>query len=426
MEDDIYMISSRDVVNSLCNSLMILIMSFLLIVCSSKKNTELDKKEIAFNYNTQTEISVKVNNDKADVEILKFPEKGEDTLKASYFADTVLFVPLETNEDCFIKRLDQVWMNDSIILVNDRLKLLLFNREGEFLKQIGRQGKGPGEYGLIFNFDVILDTIYVSSRGKKAWIKYTLDGIFCEEIPFEEPPVWFSNTQTGDLARYHYEHGKIYIHDKGWSKTDTIVVETGVTTGRYERGILELFMPYFQKTSSGLLFNDYLNDTIWNIAKGNKQAAFVLDMKKELLPRNKHIEFHTKNDFDKWVQLSKPYKKVHLIPFEINMLIFEKYWNTDNYSAIYLQDRKSKEIKKYNTSYIYDDLVSKQELSNIIFTSSSEFLVGNIFPIELRKDMNSKKNNIREKASSSWLKQLKSVDINDNPILVLIKIKKEM
>ncbi len=408
-------------------SLTILIISVVQIACTNNKNTELDKSaKVFFNDNSQTELSVKVNNDKTDVEILRFPEKGENTLKTSYFADTVLYVPLETREECYIKRLDQVWMNDSIILINDRLRLLMFSLNGKFLKQIGRQGKGPGEYGIIFNFDVINDTIYLTSSGKRSWIKYTLKGTFCEEIPFTDPPIWFSSTHNGELTWYHYEKGKVYVQNKDLTLADTIVVEYGVTMGRYEKGVIETFMTYFQKTSSGLLFNDYLNDTIWNITKGSKQPVYILDMKGKLLPREKHLEFHTKIEWQKWCKMAEPYVRVNLIPYTTQMLIFEKHWNVDGYSAIYLHDRKTKEIKKYNTSYIYDDIVSKQELSNIIFTSSSEFLVGKMFPFELREDMNTNKNYIREKASSSWLKQLKSVDINDNPILVLIKIKKEM
>ncbi len=382
-------------------------MALMLGACTFDKNPEAIKSTGTF-------------NDKSEIEILRFPENGEDTLKTSYFADTVLYVPLETNINSFIKSLEQVWMNDSIIIINDRFKLLMFSCKGKFLKQIGNRGKGPGEHGLIFNFDVIQDTIYVTSSGKKSWIKYALNGTFCKEIPFKISPLQFSSTLNGELTRYHREYGKIYIHGKDMNVTDTIVVEHGVTIGRFKYGINNNFLVYFQKTSSGLLFNNYLSDTIWNISHGKKKPAFILGlgMKDKLLPRDKHIEF-SKGDYKRWEKTAKRYQMVHLVPFPSRMFVFQKYWCEESYSSIYIQNVQTKEIKKYNTSYIYEDIVGCLELSKFIFSNSLDYLIGKITPLELQDFLRSNK----EKASPQWLDQMKNVDKNDNPILVLIKIK---
>jgi hypothetical protein len=44
---------------------------------------------------TESKRSKVGNDENSQIQILKLPESGYDTLKASYFADTVVYVPLE-------------------------------------------------------------------------------------------------------------------------------------------------------------------------------------------------------------------------------------------------------------------------------------------------------------------------------------------
>jgi len=123
----------------------VLIIVFFIIKCSNKKAYPDNKSEV---------------NNKNTTRIFHLPESGEDTLKASYFADTVIYIPLETTKESFIQYIDQLWMNDSLILINNMGGgLLMFRQNGKFLRQIGKNGCGPGEYGSILHFDVIRDTI---------------------------------------------------------------------------------------------------------------------------------------------------------------------------------------------------------------------------------------------------------------------------
>ncbi len=158
--------------------LVILIVSLVSVSCND--NTSANKG--------------KANNVKSDLfaHVLRLPATGEDTLKASYFADTIIYVPLETNEESLIRMIEKIWVNDSLVLIYcEQAGILLFRHNGQFIRKIGKRGKGPGEYGKIFHFDVIRDTIYVSPVGKRAFIRYTFDGVFCDEIKLNYEPVFF-------------------------------------------------------------------------------------------------------------------------------------------------------------------------------------------------------------------------------------------
>jgi hypothetical protein len=355
-----------------------------------------------------------------DVEFIHLPDSVEDTLKVSYFADSVIYVPLETNDKSFLKRISQVWLDNSKFLVSDVNRLLMFDRDGKFIRQIGKKGNGPGEHQLIFNFDVYQDTIYMSSSRKRSLMKYTMDGTFCEEIQMKGQPVFFNRTDEGKFAWYQIMEGKVYIHNEVINAADTIAVEHNVTIGRYRYVHMERYMNYLLETSSGLLFNNYMSDTIWHIGEKGKKPAFILDMKDKLLPYDKQIEF-SEGDFNKWEKTVRPYEMPYLIPFDSWMFIFQKHYYGEEYSAIYMQDRKTKELKGFNAPFIYDDLVGHQRFTNMIFTSSSDYMVSEISPPDLIEELDW----IADKASPAWLNQTKSVDKNDNPILVLIKVKNQ-
>jgi hypothetical protein len=400
--------------------LAIMIIALVLVNCSGKKAHPDNKSEV---------------NDKIASQVLHFPKSGEDTLKASYFADTVIYIPLETTKESFIESIYQLWMNDSVILINNwGGGLLMFKQNGKFIKQIGKKGRGPGEYGSIYHFDVIRDTIYISSTVRRGFLRYTFDGTFCDEIKLNYEPVYFSSTADQKLTCYDQGAGKIYVYNKTLhAPPDTITVEYGVTIDRYKYMVYLLSgYNYLQKTQTGLLFNSFLSDTVWNITGDKKEPAFILNMKDKLLPYDRQIEF-SKGDFERYQKMANPYSFVHLIPFPSMTFIFQFhhtiYADDAGYEAIYLNNTKTGEIKKFSTSYIYDDIVSKQKLSNERHTYfypiyPEDYLVTTKKPLDVLKYLEQNKGNSKEVPSLSSLNQMKTIKEDDNPVLVLIKIKK--
>ena len=320
----------------------ILIIALLSIKCSSKKNVN--------------------SNNKIATQILSFPESGEDTLKASCVADTVIYIPLETTKESLLdNELGQVWMDNSFILINCRKAgLLLFQKDGKFLNKIGKHGRGPGEYGNIFHFDVLYDTIYVSSSSRRGFLRYTFDGTFCDEIKLNYQPVYFSTTFNHKLACYSIEEGKIYIYNNLHTQPDTIVMEYGVTKERYKYSLSDIHMSYLQKYSTGLLFYDYKSDTVWNLIDNKKEPAYIINMKNKL-PYEKQIEFCNSN-LKGWNQIARSYQLVHFLPLSSYIFIFQKHWRGGWYDGIYLNNSKTGEIKKFTKTWIYDDIVSQQRL----------------------------------------------------------------
>ena len=145
-------------------------------------------------------------DDQHSTQIIRLPETGQDTLKTSLFADTVLCIPIVTTEESFMDIIDQTWINDSYILINCHYaSLLLFQQDGKLVRRIGKPGRGPGEYGRILHFDVLDDTILVSSIGKRGFSRYSFDGTFSDEIRLNYQPLYFATTVDQKLACYYRE-----------------------------------------------------------------------------------------------------------------------------------------------------------------------------------------------------------------------------
>ena len=114
---------------------------------------------------------------------------------------TIIYIPLETSKECFLKDLIKIVVTDSYIAVQDLDKILLFDISGHFISEIGKRGRGPGEYqGWISDFCFSLDgnKIYLLSTGGNNYIcmefdvkgffirSYQLDSKYIRMIPLKD------------------------------------------------------------------------------------------------------------------------------------------------------------------------------------------------------------------------------------------------
>ncbi len=63
--------------------------------------------------------------------------------------------------------------------------ILKFNKNGVFIKTIGRKGEGPGEFLIPFQLSIDLkDNLYVCDLSKRALIKFDSEGRFLQNIKY--------------------------------------------------------------------------------------------------------------------------------------------------------------------------------------------------------------------------------------------------
>ena len=64
----------------------------------------------------------------------------------SEFADSVLYIPLETKPGMELDYIFRYSSKDTLVFANDGITCILFSSTGNILQKIGSKGRGPGEY----------------------------------------------------------------------------------------------------------------------------------------------------------------------------------------------------------------------------------------------------------------------------------------
>ena len=111
-------------------------------------------------------------------------------ISLSEICEDVEYISLETNDSCLINRIKYLDISSNYILVFDWEKCLLFNRSGTFITQIGKKGRGPGEYSHPGQIRIINNKILIPDAGNNVIHIYDIKGNFIENV---KSPGQFSN-----------------------------------------------------------------------------------------------------------------------------------------------------------------------------------------------------------------------------------------
>jgi hypothetical protein len=115
----------------------------------------------------------KKNNE--NVEIIAINDANyKEEIPLSAFVNKIRIMPLETTSTSFIVEVTKLIETENAIYILDRpgKRILKFAKDGKFISQIGREGKGPGEYITPFDVEVLDNEIFVldfSSRKLKSY-----------------------------------------------------------------------------------------------------------------------------------------------------------------------------------------------------------------------------------------------------------------
>jgi len=138
---------------------------------------------------TDTEVSLAYS-----IDLIQGMESDSKAFYLSNIADSIKFIPLETSNYSVIAQIKSISIDDNFIFIRSNVGynnsfFYRFNLEGKFLNRIGAIGRGPGEsLNSLFSLDKERDRFLVLRLdGKKSILAYNYEGIFLEELPIEVP-----------------------------------------------------------------------------------------------------------------------------------------------------------------------------------------------------------------------------------------------
>lgn len=145
----------------------------------------------------------------------------ESKIALSEIADDIFYIPLDNSFPIGLIYEPQYFINNSIYLSAVNIGIMVFDRNGKFLRKIGSIGRGPGEYNTYYQFTVDdkSETVYVLDA--RTINVYSKTGNFLRSISFAD----YGNS-VDDIELYNSKLLLSFRVQNEDAKYDWIVLDT--------------------------------------------------------------------------------------------------------------------------------------------------------------------------------------------------------
>lgn len=228
-------------------------------------------------------------------EILIDPEKVAEYLDLSEILnDSIDIVPLETTEKCLISEIIQIEFYKDKIYVSDKAnaKIFVFTTAGNFLKSIGKQGLGPGEYSYLGGFSFKGDSIVIQDLYRNKYVVYDLYSDSYREIPYDvyhEEIVSFDNTAYLISNYYGSSYGSFNLFKFDFRTSKVVSPELSFDKKYMDRSRYML-RRYASKCGDAATLIYPLNDTIYTLKEDVVYPSYIIHFTSRNLPEGLDVD----------------------------------------------------------------------------------------------------------------------------------------
>jgi hypothetical protein len=364
----------------------------------------------------------------------------------SELGSDITYIPLETNASCLIQQTDKLIYEGGAYFIlgsinnNDELpdkdapppppmmptkSLYRFSENGEFICQIGREGRGPSEYIHIHDF------LYNKSNN-------TIDIFFLNDIKeFSLDGIWKKNTTLEyngkEVSSIGYTNNQIlgFINNaRGQNEYSYVLFDAnGQITNEYKNKYkfnISTGAIYFQPECIFYQYNGILNckelhsDTVFSFDNGTFIPKYILKQGEAKYTTDLREKSMTTN-------LTKFIIQKNLFESE-NYLFYQYRWKQRDNCFIKNKSNGSQFLIDNGTGLVNDlDNGPNFKIQNTVTIDGTEYMVSwmNAFDLKAHVASNEFKNATpRFPEKKKELEQLANeLNENDNPILMLVRPK---
>jgi hypothetical protein len=137
-----------------------------------------------------------------EIDLKRLPKKVSVNL-SDLGATDIQYVPLETTETSVIPRINKIIFSKNYFLTHSYANINMFRYDGSFVTKIGNEGRGPNEFTIAHDVDINPqnESIYLVDGWLKKFLVYNKNGKFIRT--FKSPlvgAVYFRITKDGILC----------------------------------------------------------------------------------------------------------------------------------------------------------------------------------------------------------------------------------
>lgn len=387
------------------------------------------------------------SKNKQKVSEIAFSDFIHKELFLSDFASNIHYIPLDGQ--VALKHIHDVYVIDRQFVVATSSGVVRYNDKGVFLNRIGRKGRGPCEYlyGVNIELDHSTKTVLVlNSDGLNTVIRYDMKGNCINEIEIYPPidTIHLKNNLIGQFySSFTVESSELVFfapNSYGFTKDSWVWTDfKGNILNRKKNFIPEFnlngyytCLGNFYKLNGKSFFWELFNDTIFEINNDKSYSPkYIFGRDKYRLTPDVASKLSAEFEFGKNVY--KNYMKPQAL-FETSRHLFLNFSiHGNNYWAI-----NDKNMWSWN--YYISGLTSKKKgfVNNLdagirfnpSFTKNIDHencLIDYIYPYQLKAHVASEAFKNSKPIYPEKKKKLEeladSLDENDNPVLMLVKLK---
>lgn len=384
---------------------------------------------LAISFTVLISCTSKDKNIENSINIIELANNNETELELSKICSDVKFVRLNTEKDHLIGRVDKLIMSQGRFYILDKISksIIVFDTTGKYKTKISNIGRGPGEYADIGDFTVNTynNSIDIYDRSTQSILIFDLNGTLIEILNLGIRLKYFEVIDKNKYLIFTNKLTKPEDSKMEFANNILIINKNGRVHGKY--------FPYNVKSSSRTLYNEQtllrfnnnlfvnlmFHDTIYTIENNKLLPYYYINYGKNRLP-NEFRAIDNLEGLDKL--LGTNYSLFINFLCETKNLLFMTYlqgnrqhyaiYNKNNYTTN-MFSTVSNDINElpFSKSFIPISETFNQFKRSIpiIISSNNNEMYGFLYPHEIQME--------------ALNKNFPGVGVNDNPIILIYKLK---